>query len=258
MIPKIIHYCWYGQGEMSPVMKMCLASWREMCPQYVIKEWNEDNTPMTIKWIKDAYKHRKYAFVADYMRFYALYNEGGIYMDTDILLTRSLDDFLDCNFFIGRQDKYSANFAIFGCEPFCDFCKNAIDKYNSLSFNVVKPPIITQLFYPELANSGFVEEDISQTLSNNIVIFKSSYFYPIHYTQHFDISSIMSYAQSDTYAIHLWNMSWKNEFTLFEEGSWEEGFKEVAKRLKHTPFLPLAYWKKLIKYTGRYLGLWKR
>ena len=100
MIPKIIHYCWYGRGEKSAAIQMCIESWRKYCPDYEIKEWNEDNSPMHIKWMHDAYKHQKYAFVADYARFYALHQDGGIYMDTDMLLVKPIDEFLKNSMFM--------------------------------------------------------------------------------------------------------------------------------------------------------------
>lgn len=76
MIPKIIHYCWYGRGEMSDQIKQTIASWEKQCPDYEIKKWTEDNSPMQIPYLRDAVKHHKWAFAADYMRFYVLYREG--------------------------------------------------------------------------------------------------------------------------------------------------------------------------------------
>ena len=255
MIPKIIHYCWYGRGEKSAAIKMCIESWKKYCPDYEIKEWNEDNSPMHIRWIHDAYKHKKYAFVADYARFYALYQDGGIYMDTDMLLVKPIDEFLADNMFIGREDKYNASMGIIGMTKKNIFCKVVMEFYDKSIFDLVRPPIITRFLTPKLVEYGFIEEDDTQQLANGLKVYQSDYFYPIHYTQEFDISDVYSYQKPTTYGIHLWNKSWTDEFKLFEAGEYKLGYSEVWKRIKNTPFLPFSYWKKIIKYTGRYLGI---
>ena len=258
MIPKIIHYCWYGRGEKSAAIKMCIESWKRYCPDYVIKEWNEDNSPMEIRWMHDAYKHCKYAFVADYARFYALYNEGGVYLDTDMLLVKPIDEFLQDSCFMGREDQYNVNMAILGAKKGDAFCKQCLDYYDDNTFDMLKPPIITRFITPLLFPFGLVEENTTQNLSNNVTVYKSDYFYPIHYSQDFDLADVYSYQKPDTYGIHLWNKSWTDEFRLFEAGEYKLAFSEVRRRVRRTPFLPFGYWKKVLKYFGRYVGFWKR
>lgn len=99
MIPKIIHYCWFGGKEMPPLLKLCIASWRKYLPGYQIKQWDESNFDFRMAPLcREAYAAKKWAFVADYCRVYALYTEGGIYMDTDIMVLRSFDEFLQYAF----------------------------------------------------------------------------------------------------------------------------------------------------------------
>lgn len=258
MIPKIIHYCWYGRGKLSSEIEMCIASWKKYCPNYVLKCWNEDNSPMDIPWVHDAYKHQKYAFVADYMRFYALYHEGGVYMDTDMLLIKPIDTFLKDSLFIGREDAYNANMAILGAEKGDAFCKECMKFYNSSKFNMVSPKIITRFITPKLFEYGFAEEDTTQHLTNGLIVYQSDYFYPIHYTQQFALEEVMQYAKPDTHGIHLWNKSWTDELQLLGKGEYHQGFHLVWKRFKRTPLLPLRYWMKVIKYLGNYIGIWKR
>lgn len=258
MIPKTIHYCWFGRGKFSPEIEMCMTSWRKYCPDYEIKEWNEDNSPMDIPWIRDAYKHRKYAFVADYVRFYALFHEGGIYMDTDMLLVRPVDIFLQDGAFLGREDAYNASMGIIGSEEGDDFCKMCLQYYDNTNFDIVSPPIITRFVTPKLFQYGFTEKDITQHLTNGLTVYQSSYFYPIHYSQEFALEDVMQYAKVDTYGIHLWNKSWTDELKLLSEGEYKQGFRLVWMRFKRTPILPLRYWKKVIKYLGNYMGVWKR
>jgi len=258
MIPKLIHYCWYGKGKKSATIEMCIASWHKFCPDYEFKEWNEDNSPMDILWMRAAYKHQKYAFVADYARFYFLYHEGGIYLDTDMLLVKPIDTFLEEKCFIGLEDEHNANMGLIGAEKGSEFCKLCLDYYDSQTFDMVNPPIITRFITPLLFNFGFKEEDVCQRLSNGITVYKSDFFYPIHYSQKFNLKDVYTYQKPDTYSIHLWNKSWLDEFHLLEAGEYKLGFSEVLKRLKRTPFLPIRYWKKVIKYFGRYVGLWTR
>ena len=92
MIPKIIHYCWYGRGEKSAAIQMCIESWRKYCPDWEIKEWNEDNFDITQnRYMQEAYEAKKWAFVSDYVRLKVLYDEGGIYLDTDVELIKYED-----------------------------------------------------------------------------------------------------------------------------------------------------------------------
>ena len=96
MIPKTIHYCWFGGAEKPTLIKHCIRSWKKRLPDYEIKEWNESNFDTNMApFCQEAYAARKYAFVADFCRVYALATEGGIYMDTDIIVLKSFDKFLD-------------------------------------------------------------------------------------------------------------------------------------------------------------------
>ena len=232
MIPKIVHYCWYGRGEKSATIQMCIESWHKFCPDWEIKEWNEDNSPMHIRWIKEAYKHRKYAFVADYARFYALYTDGGLYMDTDMLLIKPIDELLKVNMFIGREDKYNANMAIMGMNKGNVFCQQITDYYNQTPFDLVHSPIITRFLTPILQQYGSTEEDTTQHLGNGLVVYQSDYFYPIHYTQEFDLENVYTYQKRNTYGIHLWNKSWTDEFQLFDVGEYKLGLEEVKNASK--------------------------
>ena len=95
MIPKIIHYCWFGNTPIPLTAHKCLESWKKYLPEYEIILWNEENSPMKIPFVRDAYKAKKYAFVADYVRIWAVYTYGGIYMDTDMLVIRPMGELLE-------------------------------------------------------------------------------------------------------------------------------------------------------------------
>ena len=106
MIPKIIHYCWFGGKELPELAKKCIASWKKYCPDYEIIRWDESNFDLeSCQYVKQAYQSKKYAFVTDYVRLYAMYTQGGVYMDTDVELTKNLDKFLDHQGFSGFESE---------------------------------------------------------------------------------------------------------------------------------------------------------
>ena len=102
-IPKIIHYCWFGKGPKPELVLKCIASWEKYLPDYEIKEWNENNFDINSNiYCKEAYERKKYAFVSDYVRLYAVYNEGGIYFDTDLEVIKNMDVFLNNKAFTSK------------------------------------------------------------------------------------------------------------------------------------------------------------
>jgi mannosyltransferase OCH1-like enzyme len=109
MIPKIIHYCWFGNCEMSEIDNNCIASWHKYMPDWEYKLWNEDNFNVNITpYTKEAYEAKKYAFVSDYVRLWALYNYGGLYLDVDFEVYKPFDDLLAYSAFAGYEgSKYS-------------------------------------------------------------------------------------------------------------------------------------------------------
>lgn len=104
MIPKIIHYCWFGRGTMPELANKCITSWHKYLPDYQFKLWNEDNFDLDcVPYVREAYDCRKFAFVTDYVRLYALFTEGGIYMDTDVEVLKPYDDLLSLPGFTGYE-----------------------------------------------------------------------------------------------------------------------------------------------------------
>lgn len=115
-IPKIIHYCWFGGNPLPELVQNCIKSWEKFCPDYEIKEWNENNFDVhCCQFVEEAYKEKKWAFVADYARLYVLYRYGGIYLDTDVEVLQPIDRFLENTAFAGFETKDSPAAAIIGC-----------------------------------------------------------------------------------------------------------------------------------------------
>lgn len=104
MIPKVIHYCWFGKGEKPKLAKKCIKSWRKYCPEYKIIEWNEDNFDVNMnEYTKRCYENRKFAFLSDYVRLLVVYQNGGIYFDTDVELIKNPDFLLNNEAFFGFE-----------------------------------------------------------------------------------------------------------------------------------------------------------
>lgn len=135
MIPKKIHYVWLGKGEKNERTQKCIESWKKYLPEYEIKEWNEDNFDIEYNdFTKQSYEKKKYAFTSDVIRLYALYTEGGIYMDTDVEVYKPLDEFLQEQGFSGFEDINYPVCATMGAEKGNPVIKLMLDYYNCVNF----------------------------------------------------------------------------------------------------------------------------
>lgn len=139
MIPKTIHYCWFGHNPLPPLARKCIASWRKFFPDYEIKEWNEDNFDVNaIPYTAQAYEHKKYAFVSDYARFKILHEHGGIYFDTDVEVIKPLNDILEKGPFFGLEDNRDTFVCApglgFACYPGMSLLKDMLCLYEGLTF----------------------------------------------------------------------------------------------------------------------------
>lgn len=135
MIPKVIHYCWFGKKPLPELALKCIESWKKYCPDYEIKEWNEESFDINMYiYARQAYDAKKWAFVSDVARLYVLYQEGGIYMDTDVELLKSIDCFLENDAFSGFEDKKSVPTGIMGAVKNNNVIKEFLDEYNEAFF----------------------------------------------------------------------------------------------------------------------------
>lgn len=135
MIPKKIHYCWFGRGQMPELAKKCIESWKKYLPDYEIKEWNEDNFDLKMyPYVCEAYDNRKFAFVTDVVRLYALYHEGGIYMDTDVEVLKPLDCLLQYEAVSGFETDTQIQTGLMGCREGHPLFKELLDEYEDIHF----------------------------------------------------------------------------------------------------------------------------
>lgn len=133
MIPKIIHYVWVGNNPKPKEIKKCMKTWKKHLKDYKIIEWNESNFDISSHpFVKKAYEAKKWAYVSDYIRMYAIYNYGGIYLDTDVLVLENFDKFLNNKVFVGFERENYPFTAVFGAEKKNKFIKKLLDYYDNL------------------------------------------------------------------------------------------------------------------------------
>lgn len=135
MIPKIIHYCWFGSKNIPEELENYISSWRKYCPDYEIILWNEKNFNLSSSaFTRKHYENKNYAFVSDYVRMHALYFYGGIYLDTDVEVKKSLDCFLIHDAFAGLESKDVVQTAVLGCKSNHILIKEIIDHYDKIGY----------------------------------------------------------------------------------------------------------------------------
>lgn len=183
MIPKVIHYCWFGGNEKSQLIKNCMKSWREYCPDYKIVEWNEGNFDIQINaYVEEAYRLKKWAYVSDYVRFYVLYNNGGIYLDTDVQLLKPIDTLVEKGNFDGfANDRIVNTGLIMCCEKGDWLCKEVLDSYRGEAFVWNDDPskmfAIGRRVTSILKLHGLAEDGTLQNIGN-YTIYPKYYFNP--------------------------------------------------------------------------------
>lgn len=220
MIPKVIHYCWFGRAEKPELAKKCIASWKKYCPDYQIKEWNEDNFDLDLyPYAKEAYEKRRFAFVTDIVRLYALYHEGGIYMDTDVEVLKPLDRFLVHHAFSGFEDEHNVPTGIMASEKGGKWAKDNLGYYDNRHFVReegtvdLTTNVVTITNY--MLSLGLKQNNTYQDFPGLITIYPKDYFCPKSYID----GNI--YLTDNTYAIHHFAGSWKTKTDKLKEKIYE-------------------------------------
>ena len=214
MIPKIIHYCWFGNNPLPQLAIKCINSWKQYFPEYEIKEWNENNFDVNIiPYTKEAYKAKKYAFVSDYARFWILYNYGGLYFDTDVEFIKPIHDIIEHGNFMGCENQSGKQIAVapglgIGSHSHHRFYKEILKYYENIHFinndGSYNQTTVVEYTTNLLLNKGLVNSSSIQNI-DNIIIYPSEYFCPLDYQ-----TSLLSIT-SNTRSIHHYCASWQNK-----------------------------------------------
>jgi mannosyltransferase OCH1-like enzyme len=245
MIPKKLHYCWFGNKKMPQRLLRCIKTWQLTMPDYEIKRWDESNTNMNSNvFVEESYNVKKWAFVTDYIRLFALYNEGGIYLDTDVIVTKRFDDFLQDDFFSAVEyhpaliekkktfqlinkdgtlkDKSTGCpgigilAAVMGSVPKHEFIKECMDYYNNRHFVLADGSFdikVNPAIYAEVAEKyGFRYFNILQKIGGGGGI-PNMVFYPSSV-----LSGDINTFTPESYALHYAENLWldKNMYQLIK------------------------------------------
>lgn len=217
MIPKIIHYCWFGHGPKPELALNCIESWKKWCPDYEIVEWNEENFDVTSnQYVKEAYEAKKYAFVTDYVRLYAMYTVGGIYMDTDVMLLKSLDKYLEHEAFAGLETKTKISTGIMASVKSQAVVGHLLKYYDDVTFVNTDGTLNLTTNVETITNmmlvKGFIPNGQFQII-DHFAIYPQSVFSPDHRKLNDPVY------MENTATVHYFAGSWKSESMRKRENS---------------------------------------
>lgn len=210
MIPKKIHYCWYGGKALPPMAKKCIDSWKKYCPGYEIVRWDESNTDLlSNQYVREAFECKKWAFITDYVRLKVLYEYGGIYMDTDVQLIAPIDSFLANSGFSGFENENQVPTGIMAAEKGNCFIEALLHDYDNRHFldSDGKPDLTTNV---DIITKKAVQKGL--VLNNQFQIVEDFAFYPFDYFCPKDYRTLKVHLTSNTVAIHHFAGSWGNPF----------------------------------------------
>lgn len=249
MIPKRIHYCWFGGNPLPELAQKCIASWKKYCPDYEIIEWNEENFDVNCNdYVREAYDAKKWAFVSDFVRLYALVNEGGIYMDTDVEVIKPLDELLQYEALSGFESKTGIPTGLMACREGQKIFKEFLDEYKDIHFRRSDGSLDTTTNVTRITNIclkyGLKLNNTKQTIEG-FTLLPSDYLCPKDY------ETGIIHLTDNTFCIHHFDGSWVSEE---EKYSWK-----LQRKLRY--ILPervaghLAKFIGITRYRGGYIAI---
>ena len=209
-IPKVIHYCWFGKGKMPKLAEKCIKSWEKYCPDYEIVCHNEENFDITEnKYAKEAYDAKKWAFVSDYVRLKVLYDEGGIYLDTDVELIKPIDKLIEEIGYMGFDDNGVISTGLgFACEKGNELVGKLLADYDGISF-VLPDGSYDMMPCPDRNTKTMVSLGLDLNIKDQIFMgihmHPEDYFCPMKYYTGRKIIT------KNTYSIHHFCASWTSD-----------------------------------------------
>jgi mannosyltransferase OCH1-like enzyme len=211
VIPKVVHYVWVGPKPLTSLAKRCVATWQRYLPEYEVKLWNEENSPMDHHYVQHMYAAGKWAFVADYIRFWALEREGGIYLDTDTEVLRSFDDLLGHGAFFGKTKDGMTAAGVIGAVPRHPVIKDILAAYDA-----------DTTYSTERTSPRTVTDVLAKNHYPDVTIYDYQYFNPCD-----DGERCTKEKLQHAYAKNHWAESW----VPFRRA------RKLARRLGFMPFL---------------------
>lgn len=237
MIPKIIHYCWFGRSPKPRSVLNCIKTWKKNLPEYEIIEWNEDTFDISsMPYVKEAYDNHKFAFVSDVARLEVLLKKGGIYLDTDVEVLKSFDEFLYNKSFMGFETNDRLSTAIIGCEQGVQWVDDLLNNYRYRHFiqdGVIDTTTNVKVITEYMKRLGLGKGDHIMTIDNIGSFYPPEYFSPKSYYDG------IIYKTDRTIAIHHFTGTWqeKSKFREWVANNVSPNFisfvRKVKKKLIH-------------------------
>lgn len=216
MIPQKIHYCWFGGKPLPESAKKCIASWKQYFPGYEIVEWNESNFDFSVcRYAQEAYQSKKWAFVSDYARFKILYEQGGLYFDTDVEVIRPFDDIVQAGAFMGCETPNMCNPGLgLGAEPGLELYRQILEAYDKLHFlnadgSVNTNDTVVTYVTEILKGYGFQGAGTVETVCG-VSVYPVDYFCPMNYVTYELVIT------ENTRSIHHYTATWQSNGARFK------------------------------------------
>ena len=213
MIPKKIHYCWFGKNTIPEDVQRCIDSWKKYMPDYEIIQWDESNYNIeeNIDYVQEAYSQKKWAFVSDYARLDIIHKNGGIYLDTDVEVIKPFDQLLKHQAFFGMEEPGRVNTGLgFGAEKNSEILTQLMELYKDLHFyhkNRMNNMTCVDLALPIFKEWGVTEKNSVHRINNSAIVYPTEYFCPKNFSGKGKISE-------NSYSIHHYSSSWR-ESSIF-------------------------------------------
>lgn len=211
-IPKKIHYCWFGKGEMPKLAKKCIKSWKKYCPDYEIICWNEENFDLSQnRYMQEAYTSGKWAFVSDFARLKIIYDNGGIYLDTDVEIIKPIDDLLENHAFMGFDEKgIIATGLGFGAEKGDKIIEEFLKDYEDIPF-ILPDGSFDLTPCPDRNTATLKRLGMDTNIKNQV--FMNTLFLDREYLCPMDYYTGKKEITKNTYSIHHYSASWTSKVT---------------------------------------------
>jgi len=256
MIPKILHFCWFGDQPYPEVVQRCLDSWSERLPDFTIMRWDESNAPIDLPYIADALADRNWAFASDAARVEVLREHGGVYLDTDMLVVGDFEQFLEHGVFVGAESDEFVNAAIVGARPGHPVIEALCEHYRATAYDSQSLETIPRVITGVLGGYGLAPgAEISRIVdpeSGDICVYPAAHFYPFPWeaSARRDVDP-ESFATTETVAIHLWNMSWipwsRRVVGPYIDGeNYDDAWRVLTARWKRQPLQGPTFYRLLL------------
>ena len=244
MIPKIIHYCWFGGNPLPELAKKCIDSWKKYCPDYEIIEWNETNFDYRqYRYAQEAYEAKKWAFVSDVARLYAMVNYGGVYMDTDVEVLKPLDDILEHGAVSGFEAIDRIPTGLMACQKGHPLFSELLEDYNNRCFIQENGEYDLTTNVTTITNiclkHGLILNNTKQTIAD-FTLFPCEYFCPK------DSLTKITTITDNTYTIHHFDGSWVSD----EEKYTQRMIRRLKPVFTEKPARYIAKFFAVSKYRG--------